>query len=170
MPSNLKSNLALSNKVIHLKLRYYYQKKMKLIHKILYNSTFKFRFFYTLFWYWQYVQILMSSLCSWFLQHLIHIILLITLSYGSRECNHDGRKFQVLNCFGRHCGALTCNILTRVTNTSTVRKGIPTAIKTTEPACDNAKKAAGSRKNIPTRYTIANHRYWAVVLPRPLAK
>lgn len=40
MPSNLKSNLAL----LKLKDIIITKKKIKLIHKILYNSTFKFRF------------------------------------------------------------------------------------------------------------------------------
>lgn len=41
--------------------------------------------------------------------------------------------------------------------------------KTFTPAIDKANTTPGSRKNINTRYTMANHLYTAVVLPRNFA-
>ena len=53
--------------------------------------------------------------------------------------------------------------------TRMVKKGTPTTSNAIGPAMESPKTMPGKKKNIPTRYKMANQRYLAVSLPRNLA-
>lgn len=47
--------------------------------------------------------------------------------------------------------------------------GMPTAARTYQPGMESANTVRGIRKNMMSRYMMANHLYLAVVLPSNLA-
>lgn len=72
-----------------------------------------------------------------------------TLSQGSREWSHSGRKSQERNTRGRDPGFLCCTMLITTTPMSRRSRGTTTAISSDQPASDRLKMKRGSKKKQP---------------------
>lgn len=92
----------------------------------------------------------------------------IVRSIGSRLRIHSGRKSHEERKAGSKLGREVCRTLMTMMHAIVRTKGTKTHVRTRLPARERVSTIPGKMKNMHTRYTIANHRYCAVVRPSTL--
>ena len=98
-----------------------------------------------------------------------HRICCMILSSGLRDLKHSGRNFQSRSFLGRMLGFLVWRTLMMTMSKARVQIGTSTHNSTVVPARERPNTAVGNTKKRKRRYMMANHRYFAVWLPRNLA-